>query len=179
MKRQKFLETKQTDLVLLIKSDAEILAAFMNDHEVTTYLNQGAIPLTYEEELEYIDKAYKNHQNLVFGIWHTKDEKLIGATGLHRIDYANQQANFGISIGNKDYWGKSVGTEVTQEMLSYAFMRLNLRNVRLSVYGHNERAQKCYRKCGFRKVGCFEKSVFKNGQWEDEVLMVTTNPIYS
>ena len=40
-------------------------------------------------------------------------DKLVGATGLHRMDFKNRHASFGISIGDKSEWGKGYGTEAT------------------------------------------------------------------
>ena len=127
----------------------------------------------------FIAKAYTDPGHIVFGIWHKKDKKLIGTSGLHGIDQLHQTATFGIIIGDENYWSAGHGTEVLNLMLTYAFTRRNLRNVTLSVLGNNQRGKRCYEKCGFHAVGMYEKHLFKEGQWEDEIFMILHNPLYA
>ena len=54
-----------------------------------------------------------------------------------------------IVLGEKD---SKVRNSETMSLLDYGFNYLNLNNIRLSVIEFNERAKKCYEKCGFKKV---------------------------
>tara|TARA_B100000745_G_C20040054_1_gene354404 strand:+ start:128 stop:595 length:468 start_codon:yes stop_codon:yes gene_type:complete len=155
------------------------MARWINDAEVNQFLSMGAQPLTHEDEVTFVQNAYKTDAHVVLGIWHNADQKLIGNTGFHQIDQLNQTASFGIVIGEKDYWSKGVGSEALDLMLSYAFTIRNLRNVTLSVFGQNARAIRCYEKCGFVPVGTYTAHRFKSGAWQDEHLMIAHNPLYA
>ena len=45
----------------------------------------------------------------------------IGNAGLHRIDWKNRQATFGIALGEKAYWGQGYGTDATRTRPGFAF----------------------------------------------------------
>jgi diamine N-acetyltransferase len=88
-----------------------------------------------------------------FALYERSTLRCIGMTGLRRIDHARGTAEFGISIGERDCWGKGHGTEATRLILDYAFTTLGLRAVLLEVYAFNERGIGAYRRAGFREVG--------------------------
>lgn len=178
MERQTFLKTAQVDFVLVTPDDAEHIATWFNDAEVTAYLKRGAHPMTVPFEREYLEKMYTDDKHLMFALWHRKDQKLIGTIGLHNIDHINQTATFGIAIGEKNYWSNGIGTESLKTLLEHGFGRLNLRSVKLSVFGNNLRGKRCYEKCGFVEVGCYPKHILKDGVWCDEILMIAKNPAY-
>ena len=41
-------------------------------------------------------------------------------------DKKNKNALYGILIGNKSYWGKGIGTEVTKLILDFGFKKIKL-----------------------------------------------------
>jgi len=177
--RQTFLQGTDINLVLLSADDARVMASWINNTEVTQYLSMGMYPMTLAAEQSFIENAYKDQNHIVFGIWHKKDQKLIGNTGFHRIDQLNQTASFGILIGDTAYWSKGIGTQALELMLVYAFTKRNMRNVTLSVLSNNPRGKRCYEKCGFTEIGTYTKHVFKEGAWHDEILMIAHNPLYT
>jgi len=69
------------------------------------------------------------------------------------MDRVNRTAEFNISIGATDCWGKGYGTETTQLMLTYAFDMLGFHAIWLRVIGTNERAIRAYRRAGFQEAG--------------------------
>lgn len=178
-KRQKFLTGTNIDLVLLEATDNVTMLPWINNPKVNKFLSGGATPMTLPVEDAFIAEAYTRSNQIVFGIWHKKDQKLIGNTGLHAINQLDQTASFGIVIGDEDYWGNGHGTEVVDLMLAYAFTRRNLRSVTLSVLGNNPRGRRCYEKCGFEEMGRYPKHVFKDNAWHDEILMIARNPMYT
>lgn len=171
-KQNVFLTTKDLDLVLLESTHARALASWLNDHKITEFLARGDYPITEAAEAEYLEKLYKDEAHFQLGIVHRDTGELIGTTGLHRISARDQTSSFGILIGDKNHWGKSYGTQVLKAMLNWAFAVRNLRNVTLSVLGNNPRGKRCYEKCGFKEIGRHPKHIFKNGVWQDEILMI-------
>lgn len=177
--RQVFLTTRDLDLVLLEPDDAATLAHWFNDHEVTKYLARGMFPMTVSDETKYLEAVYQKPDKLQLGIWHRADNKLIGTTGLHRIDDLHRQGEFGIVIGDKAYWGSGLGTQTLTAMLDWSFRIRGLRSVTLRVLGNNPRGRRCYEKCGFTLAGSYPKHIFKNGAWVDEHHMVAHGPEWS
>ena len=89
--------------------------------------------------------------SLVWAI-ETSDGRHIGDVDLHGIDPQNGTGKLTILIGDKSYWGKGCGTDAVKTLLQYAFTNLGLEMVGLRVYDFNERAIRCYEKCGFSPV---------------------------
>ena len=56
-------------------------------------------------------------------------------------------------------------------LLEYGFEYLNLHSIRLELLSINERAHKCYSKCGFKDTGCNREQVFLNGKYYDKLHM--------
>ena len=89
----------------------------------------------------------------------------------HNIDWKNRKAVQGIFIGEKEYWGRGYGSDAIRALLGFAFREMNLHRVYLSVYDYNERAIRCYEKCGFRHEGRLRKARFSDGRYHDELMM--------
>ena len=165
-----FLAGNNINLRPLLKSDAGKLSRWINDPEVTQYLSVY-LPMYEKEEIDWIENLSKRKPNdIVLGI-ETIAGILIGTIGLHGTNWKDRATNLGISIGEKKYWGKCCGTEAISLIIGYAFETLNLHKVCLSVFGHNERAIRCYKRCGFKTEGCRKKQIFKNCRYADENLM--------
>lgn len=174
--RQVLLTTKDLDLVLLETSDAEVLASWFNNYEISKFLGRGDFPITIPYEENYLEKVYKDQSKLQLGIWHRKDKKLIGTTGIHEINSTHLQGSFGITIGEPNYWSDGYGTQTLEAMLDWSFRIRGLRLITLRVYGNNPRGRRCYEKCGFEHVGTIPNSVFKDGEWIDENIMLKRSP---
>jgi len=99
------------------------------------------------------------------------DGNLIGHCGLFHIDETARHCELGISIGDKDYWGRGYGREAVSLLLDYAFRLRNLRRVWLEVHASNERAIRAYRSCGFVEEGRMRKHIWLGGRYVDNVLM--------
>ena len=96
---------------------------------------------------------------------------LIGHCGLFNIDDTSRQAELGITIGDKDYWGSGYGREAVSLLLDYAFRLRNLHRVWLEVHAENERAVRAYRACGFVEEGRQREHKWLAGRYVDNVLM--------
>ena len=153
----------------LEQADAPLLQQWINDPEVTRTLLAHQ-PINQAAEVRWLDELYKTDHEVVLGIATTAD-KLIGAVGLHRIDYKNSHAQFGIMIGDRDEWYKGYGTEATRLMVAYAFDTLNLNRVWLHVYVTNAYALRTYEKVGFQREGVLRQETYRDGRYVDAISM--------
>lgn len=110
-------------------------------------------------------------KSLSFGIYHNQTSKLIGDLGISCIDTKNKHAEIGLSIGDKNYWGKGYGTEAVKAVCEFCFSKLNLNKVYLDVWEENERAIKCYLKCGFKVDGVLRDHVWKYDKFHNKLVM--------
>ncbi|MHB1392898.1 MAG: GNAT family N-acetyltransferase [Clostridia bacterium] len=95
----------------------------------------------------------------------------IGTIQLYDFNEQDKSCKLGIRIGDSDYWGKGYGEDAVNTLLEYAFMKIDVYRVTLKVYEYNERAVKCYLKCGFQYEGRTRQSAFIDGKFYDEIIM--------
>ncbi|MDY7077660.1 MAG: GNAT family N-acetyltransferase [Chloroflexota bacterium] len=95
----------------------------------------------------------------------------IGNVGLHRINWKDRNAELGIAIGEKAYWGQGYGTDAIRTLLGLAFHEMNLHRVFLRVDEDNSRGIRCYEKTGFRREGTLRAAVFNRGTYKDQYIM--------
>ena len=168
------LEGELVRLRALEPDDLERCYRWMNDPEVTRFIEGGRYPLSMAQEREWLDNATKSRSgfsNVLLAI-ETKEGGLhIGNAGLHEASPEHRRAKLGIVIGEKDYWSKGYGTDTIRTLLRFAFEQMNLNRVELGTFDFNERAQACYRKCGFVEEGRRREDRYIDGQYHDLLIM--------
>ncbi len=149
--------------------DTPKYSEWINDMAVTVKIGRPWLSLSIQQEKEALEGMIKEGNH--FAIILKDEDKLIGNCSLFMIDQLHSKAELGIMIGDKDYWNNGYGTEVIQLLLNYGFNILNLHNVLLRVFSFNERAIKCYIKCGFKEFGRRRESYVLGKKKYDEVYM--------
>lgn len=144
---------------------------WMNDFQVTDYTGRSSQIMTWQREKEYLESATKNNDNKSFNIIDLESDKLIGTVGLEHFNYIDRSAVLGIFIGESDFRSNGYGSEAIKLLLEYGFKYLNLHSIRLNLLSINERAHKCYLKCGFKDTGCSREAIFLNGKYYDKLHM--------
>jgi len=80
------------------------------------------------------------------------DGRMIGFLSLREIDRREKVARVGIGL-SAEFVGQGYGTDALRAFLGYYFERIGFRRIVLDVGAVNERAVRCYRKCGFIETG--------------------------
>ena len=83
----------------------------------------------------------------------TPEGKHIGKIGYYAIDEVNGEAELGIMIGDRDYWGKGYGSDAVTTLIDYIFRKTNLKRIHLKSLEWNIRAHQCFHGCGFTICG--------------------------
>jgi RimJ/RimL family protein N-acetyltransferase len=165
------LEGKLVRLRPLDTGDSERCWRWMNDPEVTLYLNQG-YPVSRAEQAAWIEKAaLSTPPELTLAVDTLLEQRHIGTVSLENGDFANRSIELGIAIGDKEYWSRGYGTDAVQTLLRFAFDEMNLNRVWLDVHEDNSRAIACYRKCGFIEEARLREHRFKLGRYRDTLIM--------
>ena len=120
----------------------------------------------YEKDLN--DAALRAYY---FGVRTIADDRLIGEINLEMVNWSGRDAFVGLSIGERENWGKGYGSEMMQLLLQFAFLEVNLRRVTLTVFEYNPRAIRVYEKAGFQQEGRLRKFLNKEGQRWDMLFM--------
>ncbi len=176
MKYIKKLTGEKCYLSPISLDDAELYTKWLNDLEITQYLNLSVLSVSLQGEKEALQRLAKEHN---YAVVDNKTNNLIGNCGLHNWDKINQTAEIGIFIGDRDYLGKGYGTEAMTLLIRFAFDYLNIHTILLRVFSYNERAHACYCKVGFREIGVWKESLVQKGQRHDTIFMEITPEIFA
>jgi RimJ/RimL family protein N-acetyltransferase len=154
---------------LTIDDASEKYCSWLNDSEVNKYIS--TTNSTIDQIKKYILEKNKSKDCIFLGIFDIKNDSHIGNIKLEPIDFEKKSAIFSILIGDRNYWGKGVGTEATRLLSDYAFKELSLKSIELGVVPEHIAAIKVYEKVGFKKKGIKKKSFERNGIFYDNLIM--------
>ncbi len=150
------------------RDDLPTFVRWFNDPEVRRFLLMYE-PMSHVKEERWFESTLDRRDEFLYAIEVNEGDAWvhIGNLGLHRVDWRNRTAGFGIVLGERDYWCRGFGTEATRIMLRFAFEELNLHRVELETYSFNPRAQRCYEKVGFRREGTRREALYRDGRYHD------------
>ena len=167
-----FLKGQRLYLRLLEESDLEEeYISWLNDHEVTRYLETGKFPSTPEEIRDYLARFQDSKTDLIFAIVDRESEQHIGNVTLNRINWTHRTADTGLMIGRKAFWGKGHAFETWSLIIEYAFQRLGLRKITAGAVVDNGAAVATLEKLGFKVEGTRRQQFLVDGDYRDAVLM--------
>ena len=161
------------DVVLraLEPKDVDQLYAYRNDWEVIRHLAGFSAGYSRANLEDWIRRHSNRADEVLWTIADAATDQCIGHVGLYQIDSRGRKGQFAILIGDRALWGKGLGTRITQAVVSWAFLELNLHKVSLHVLTNNERAVRIYESLGFRTEGILRDEQFREGQFLDLMLM--------
>ncbi len=140
------------ELVPLEKKYLDIVTKWNYDTEINFYFSKRP-PLSQEQQLLWLEKTLNDTTKKKYIIIHQLNKKPVGMVSLMKIDLAFQKAEFGITIGEKNYWGTGVAKAASNMILHYAFQVLKLEEIYLTVFEANIRAIQFFSNLGFVKTG--------------------------
>jgi len=174
IKNLKKTRIKKGKIILrpVFKKDLEQIMCWLKDPEVNKFLSSDFSDLDLKKEKNWFLTMKTSINDFIFAIEDFQNKKYIGDIGFHRINWDEKTCEFGICIGDKNYWDKGYGTDVVWAAIDFAFKKLNLLKIKLFVYEYNVRAIRAYEKCGFKKKEILIKDhLYENTYW-DTIVMV-------
>jgi len=148
------------------EEDAPIFCDWFADLEVTMYLSRRAAP-SLQLEREWLQKMATSETDIVWCI--EFEDRTIGITGAHRIDWQNCHASTGTAIGDKGVWGKGIGGELMCLRRDHLFREYRLNKLKSAYLEGNEASARAQRAAGYREVGRFRQEFFRDGRWLDQI----------
>ena len=147
---------------------------WLNNDNVTRYMAKGASKNTIAKQVAFFERITESKNDLALAICDAKNGFHVGTTALHDIDWVKGSAQFGIIIGEEDYWGQGVGTEAWSLLTDFGFRKLKLKLIKTKIFRENSPSLKIARKCGFKEIALLRKDVSKNGGYFDRYLLELT-----
>ena len=142
------------------------MITWFEDLEVTARIIRR-YPMSLEEEQEWLRKVAADPNQIVWAI--EREGHLVGSTGIHNIDWANQHGITGTLIGDKTAWGKGIAGEMMKLRADFAFEQTTLRKLKSGFIEGNEASRRAQMGAGYRECGRRRQEIFREGRWLDMI----------
>jgi len=114
------------------------------------YFHYNPPNLGHKEKEEWYFKR-TNDPNLIYLAIDNHGGQLMGFISLYNIDRLAKSAWMGIFLGY-EFTDKGYGTDAILTLAQYFFQEMKYEAMFLDVASHNQRAIRCYQKCGFKFI---------------------------
>ena len=156
------LETKRLILRDCNLNDWKDIVEGIGDYEVSKWLLKVPYPYKKKDAIDYIKKRMKlmkekNPTDYNFYIELKSEKKVIGAIGIHKIDYYSGTGSTGSWV-NRKYWRQGYMTEAKFAVNNFAFDKLKLRRLNSDVYADNKASNATQLKMGYKIEGHLRKN---------------------
>src|SRR5437868_1614384 len=155
--------------------DLGSLVKYANNFEIAKFLtDRFPHPYTEESGKMFIESATNDFPFNIFAI--DIGGEASGGIGLHlQNDIYSKNAELGYWLA-QPYWGKGITTSAVKQMVQYGFDTWDISRIFARPFGTNKGSQKVLEKAGFTLEGKFEKTLFKNGEYVDELIYAIRRP---
>ncbi len=150
-------------------NDLESLVLHANNPRIAQFMTDG-FPHPYNKEAgkKFIEFATADDPVHIFAI--EVAGNAVGGIGIHpQQDIYRKNAEIGYWLGEK-YWNKGIITKALNQVVEIAFNEFNIERVFARPFGTNKASQKVLEKCGFTLESVLKKTIFKNGEYMDELI---------
>jgi [ribosomal protein S5]-alanine N-acetyltransferase len=150
-------------------NDKEVLANYANNNAIASRLmNTFPHPYSIEDAVKFITYASSAAHPTLFAILYNDD--IVGGIGYHPLqDIFCKNAELGYWVA-EPFWNKGIVTQAIPLIVEKAFANEQFTRIFARPFGTNTASQKVLEKCGFVLEARFEKTIFKNGSYEDELV---------
>ncbi|HEY0029984.1 MAG TPA: GNAT family protein [Bacteroidia bacterium] len=155
-------------------NDLDSLVKYANNPLIAKNMTDGfPHPYTAENGKAFIEFAMKGNPTNIFAI--DIDGEAVGGIGLHlQHDIHCKNAELGYWLA-EPFWGQGIITKAIAQTINYSFKTFPLTRIYARPFGTNTASQKVLEKTGFILEGKFEKTLFKNGEYLDELIYAIRN----
>ncbi|GAA1195925.1 RimJ/RimL family protein N-acetyltransferase [Kitasatospora gansuensis] len=168
-------EGKLVRLRALRAEDAEHHLRWRNDPEVVRLAAAGdpcfgpvtaeAVGLGFDTMLRLTPR-----ESAVFTVEDLTDGRVIGMADYRDLDPYGGSATLGVTIGEREYWGRGHGSEALALVVDHLFGTYGPHRLELDTWSGNERAVRAFTRLGFREEGRRRSAVLVAGERYDRVL---------
>jgi RimJ/RimL family protein N-acetyltransferase len=152
-----------------ITKDLDSLIKNANNYKIAKNMS-NAFPYPYTEKFghRYISRAITTKPTQIFAI--EINNEAAGSIGVYpQTDIHCRNAEMGYWLAEQ-YWGHGIMKDAIRQMVEYSFSNLDIDRIFARPFGTNIASQRVLEKAGFTLEAKFEKTIFKNGEYLDELI---------
>lgn len=159
---------------LLMEKDKLLLVKWLSTSDVLQYYEGRDHPF----DVEKVEKEFFNDGPDVTRCLIEFDGVPIGYLQFYEVDEAERKIYgydasaekiYGMDqfIGESAYWNQGIGTELVRSVVAHLIHEKGAGRIVMDPQIQNERAIRCYEKCGFKKVKLLPKHELHEGEYRD------------
>jgi RimJ/RimL family protein N-acetyltransferase len=150
------------------EADLHSLVKYADNPNIAKNLtNTFPHPYTEESGRNFIAFATKDDPIHIFAI--EVNGEAVGGIGIHpKGDIEIKNAELGYWLA-EPFWGHGIATRAVQQIVDWAFQTYDITRIYARPFGTNFASQRVLEKAGFQFEAKFEKTLFKNGEFLDEL----------
>ena len=161
----------------LVESDVtDIYLDWFSNEKVVWFLEVKN--LTKESAIKHLNLGKDTGTYYMYAICDIKNDQHIGNMKIGPIDLKHNISDLVIVVGDTEYWGKGLGTEIIKLGNYVAFSKHNIRKLTGGMYEDNIGSIKAYTRAGWVEEGRLVGHYQLNGRVMDRVLVSYFNPKY-
>lgn len=150
-------------------NDLDSLVKHAGNYRIAKFMtDQFPHPYTAENGKAFLEFVAKDTPLHIFAI--SIENEAAGGIGLHpQTDIHCKNAELGYWLA-EPFWGKGIVTKAVFQMVDYGFKTFDIDRIFARPFGTNPASQKVLEKAGFTLEARLEKTLFKNGEYLDELI---------
>ena len=149
--------------------DIELLLKWKEDPEISFLLGRE-LPISIENQKIWYEKTINDNKKRKF-IIETENGKIIGLIGIMNIDLKNRHCECGITIGEKEYWGKGLAKEALNVLIKFLFVEWNMNRIYAKINDYNEKSINLFQSLGFQVDGKMKDFIFTENKFYDLIIL--------
>ena len=150
-------------------SDLELLYLWENDHEVWR-VSETIAPISRARLHKLIeDQDYDIHASRQMRLMIDVDDIAVGCVDLFNFEPLHRRLGLGILIYADEHRRKGYATKVIEQVKSYAYNTLGLRQIWVNIDVDNPASIALFESCGFERSAYRKEWIYRDGTFVDEL----------
>ena len=152
-------------------ADYQTTLKWHNDDEIWSTVVGPKYFVSPEYEKKWIEDTVFSKDSIKLAVCLIENNQLIGSVSLTEFDWINRSAVSGTMIGDKKLWRMGFATEAKLQLLEFGFQERGLHRISCQILESNTASRRLYLKCGYKEEGLLRDAVFKDGRYQNLVIM--------
>lgn len=144
---------------------------WLNDPVVNRFLESRFATHGIDDTRDFVAKQLADPGTLFLGVRSLELGRHVGNVKMSPINRTHGLGEIGIMIGDREAWGRGIGTDALNVIADIARDEIGLRKLTAGCYASNAGSVSAFRKAGFTIEGVRPRHFILDGKPEDFVLM--------
>lgn len=162
-------ETSRLYIRLMEGRDIEFVRRLHNEESTLNKLTDP-FHVSQEEQELWFNSLSKSRKSRRYILIEKESDEICGIIRIDDLDLTNRSATVGADVDLR-FRRQGLASEAYERIINYLFNDLGLHRLQLVTLITNDIALKLYQKLGFQQEGVIRESIYRNGEFNDLILM--------